>query len=237
MKFNLCRFLILLGLIVASWFSLEQNCRPDEVHSSGGKLVFHSTTVLFQRKSTCYNELFKTQITYLGHIVSKGGLGTDQKKVAAIANWHQPTMVTVVWSFLGFTNHYRRVIHKYALMARPLNLVTTGDHTNKKKQIVQWNEDCKVSFQKLKQLCSSTPILTYANYNKPFKLPTDTFWLGLGAVLYQSDDNSVDRVIAYASWALSKSERNYPTHKLELLALKWIVTDQFHEYLCGIWGI
>ena len=28
---------------------------PDEVHSSGWKLVFKSTPVLFQRKSTCYN--------------------------------------------------------------------------------------------------------------------------------------------------------------------------------------
>ena len=55
--------------------------------------------------------------------------------------------------------------------------------------------------------------------------------LGLGAALYQADDNGVDRVIAYTSQALSKSERNYPTHKLEFLTLKWAVTDQFNEYL------
>ena len=30
---------------------------------------------------------------------------------------------------------------------------------------------------------------------------------------------------------LSKSERNYDAHKLEFLALKWAVTDHFHEYL------
>ena len=70
-------------------------------------------------------------------------------------------------------------------------------------------------------------------YNKPFKLHTDACGLGLGAVLYQADDNGVDRVIAYASQALSKSERNYLAHKLEFLTLKWAVTDQFHEYLYG----
>ena len=41
------------------------------------------------------------------------------------------------------------------------------------------------------------------------------------------------RVIAYASWSLTRSERNYPVHKLEFLALKWAITDTFHEYLYG----
>ena len=94
---------------------------------------------------------------------------------------------------------------------------------------MQWNEDCKVSFLKLKQLCRSTPILAYTDYNKPFKLHTDA--CGLGAVLYQADANGVDRVTVYASLALSISDRNYPTHKLEFLTLKWAVTDQFQEYL------
>ena len=40
-------------------------------------------------------------------------------------------------------------------------------------------------------------------------------------------------MIAYASQALSKSERNYDAHKLEFLALKWSVTERFHEYLYG----
>ena len=87
------------------------------------------------------------------------------------------------------------------------------------------------SFQKLKQVCSSTPILAYADYSKPFKLHIDEFNLGLSAVLYQTDEDGIDRVIAYTSRTLSKSERNYPTCKLEFLALKWAVTDQFHEYL------
>ena len=52
-------------------------------------------------------------------------------------------------------------------IARPLNLITAGDNANKKKQTVQWNEDCEVPFQKLKQLCSSTPFLAYTDYSKP----------------------------------------------------------------------
>ena len=90
-----------------------------------------------------------------------------------------------------------------------------------------------MAFDKLKELCTSTPILAYANYNKELQLHTDASELGLGGVLYQADDKGILRVIAYASRSLNQTERNYPAHKLEFLALKWAVTDHFHEYLYG----
>ena len=96
-----------------------------------------------------------------------------------------------------------------------------------------WNPECQSAFERLKDLCTRTPILAYADSRKPFQLHTDASDLGLGAVLYQIDDNGHQRVIAYASCSLSNTERNYPAQKLEFLALKWAVTDRFHEYLYG----
>ena len=74
--------------------------------------------------------------------------------------------------------------------------------------------------------------MAYADFKSPFILHTDASSDGLGAVLYQNQDNQ-RRVIAYATRSLSPSERNYPAHKLEFLALKWPITDKFHEYLYG----
>ena len=79
----------------------------------------------------------------------------------------------------------------------------------------------------------NTPVLAYANYKKPFRLNTDASERGLGAVLYQQQDDGTNRVIAYASRSLLKTERNYDAHKLEFLALKWSITERFHEYLYG----
>ena len=118
-------------------------------------------------------------------------------------------------------------------MAKPFNSLVSGDNANRKKALVDWSDECQIAFEKLKDLCTSTPILAYADYKKPFQLQTDASDLGLGTVLYQKDDEGRQRVIAYASRSLSHTERNYPEHKLEFLALKWAITDRFHEYLYG----
>ena len=96
----------------------------------------------------------------------------------------------------------------------------SGNNANCKKSLVKWNPECQQAFDKLKDLCTKTLILAYADYKKPFQLQTDASDLGLGAVLYQNDDNGHQRVIAYASCSLSNMERNYLVHKFEFLALK-----------------
>ena len=178
-------------------------------------------------------EFFRSKITYLGHIVSAAGIETDPKKIEAVKNWTLPRTVMDVHNFLGFTNHYCRFIQSYAKVAWPLNALISGDNANHKKSLVKWNPECQQAFDQLKDLCTKTPILAYVNYKKPFQLQTDASDLGLGAVLYQNDASSHQRVIVYMRCSLSNTKRNYPAHKLEFLALKWVVTDRFHEYLYG----
>ena len=55
----------------------------------------------------------------------------------------------------------------------------------------------------------------------------------MGAVLYQTQEDGTEAVIAYASRSLNKAESHYPTHKVEFLTLKWAVVKKFHEYLYG----
>ena len=90
--------------------------------------------------------------------------------------------------------------------------------------------DCQNTFDNLKELCTTAPVLAYTDFTRPFKLHTNASVLGLGAVLYQVH-KSVKKVISYASRSLIQSETKYPIHKLEFLCLKWAITEQFHEYL------
>ena len=54
---------------------------------------------------------------------------------------------------------------------------------------------------------------------------------GLGAVLSQKQAGRRYHPIAYASRVMNETEQRYHSNKQEFLALKWVVTEQFHEYL------
>ena len=126
-----------------------------------------------------------------------------------------------------------RYIKDYAKITCPLYELTSGENSKKKRHNVEWTDRCQQSFEQLKEHCSQCPVLAYANYKNPFILHTDASTTGLGAVLSQKQADGTERVVAYASHSLNKAERNYDAHKLKFLALKWAVTDQFHEYLYG----
>ena len=106
-----------------------------------------------------------------------------------------------------------------------------GENSKGKKNEVEWDQDCEIAFLLLKRLCTEAPILTYADYTKSFKVHTDASEEALSAILYQTQEDGTAIVIAYASHTLKKSEQKYHSSKLEFLALKWAITDQFHEYL------
>ena len=171
---------------------------PEE-HIEKLRGVFEKLSAAGLRLKPSKCEFFKSRITYLAHVVSKDGIETEKKKVIAIQELPIPKTVTEVCSFLGFTNYYCKFVPKYAQIAQPINQLVSGENANKKEALVEWNEECQKAFNKLKHLCSQTPILAYANYKKPFKLHTDASESGLGAVLYQRQDDDTDRVIAYAS--------------------------------------
>ena len=89
--------------------------------------------------------------------------------------------------------------------------------TEKNKEF-KWILDCQTAFETLCRLLISTPVLANPDHNKPFILDTDASDIGIGAILSQADDSGRERVVAYASRVLTKSERCYCVTRRELLA-------------------
>jgi len=66
---------------------------------------------LYAKLEKC--EFFKTEIQYLGHVISKDGIAIDPKKVKAISDWPVPKDMADVRSFMGLTSYYRRFIEDF----------------------------------------------------------------------------------------------------------------------------
>ena len=94
----------------------------------------------------------------------------------------------------------------------------------------------QMAFDALKIALTTAPLLGYPNFKREFILETDASLKGLGALLSQQENTGKVHIIAYASQTLrpfEQSMNNYSSAKLELLALKWAVTEKFRDYFLG----
>ncbi|WMV08178.1 hypothetical protein MTR67_001563 [Solanum verrucosum] len=177
-------------------------------------------------KQRLYAKFFKCEfwlnsVAFLGHLVSKEGVMVDPQKIETVKNWVRPNFVTEVRSFVGLASYYRRFVKNFASIATHLTSLT------KKEVPFEWTEKCEGSFQNLKTLLTTAPILALSVEVKDFIVYCDSSHSGLGVVLMQ-DKN----VIAYASRQLKVHERNYPTHDLELVAVVFALNN-WRRYLYG----
>ena len=176
-------------------------------------------------------EVFKAEINYLAHHVSQKRVLPSKKNLESIAQCPPPDMYTKVKSFMGLVGHYRHFIKGFAKIAAPLYDLTSGDNKDKKSEHVELSPKAREAFDRLKAACLQAPILSFPDFNKLFLLETDASGRGLGAILSQKQADGRYHPIAYASRVMNETEHRYHSNKQEFLALKWAVTEQFHEYL------
>ena len=175
--------------------------------------------------------MFKTEINYLAHHVSKRGVLPSKKNLEVIAQCRPPDTYTKVKSFVGLVGHYRYFIKGFTNIATPLYDLTSGENKDKKSEHLDLPQEAWEAFDHLKAACLQAPILAFPDFDKPFLLETDASGKGLGAVLSQKQSDGRYHPIAYASHIMNETEQRYHSNKQEFLALKWAVTEQFHEYL------
>ena len=175
--------------------------------------------------------LFKEQINYLAHWVSKQGVWPSAANLKAIAECVLLQTYTEICAFLGLIDHYRQFIKAFTWIAQPLSEHLTQEGASRKLEWVLLSEDALEAFWALKQDCMNSPILAFANYTEDFLLKTDALKEGLGVVLSQRQADRYYHLVTYGSQALTAHEKNYHSTKFEFLALKWAITECFKEYL------
>ena len=198
---------------------------------------------------------FQASVIFLGHILSSDRISANPEKVEKVRDWPVPSNAKELHSFLGLASYYCWFIPNFAHIAKclhklvgPTNVKKTKgkrkeaislEESNKLEVTIPkfvWTSEHQKAFDALKLALTTAPVLGYPNFEREFILETDASLRGLGAVLSQVDDQGKTHIIAYASWTLRPSEKsmhNYSSAKLELLALKWAVTEKFRDYLLG----
>ena len=88
-----------------------------------------------------------------------------------------------------------------------------------------------MTFDKLKTMLVSPPIMRSPNWNLPFEIMCDTSDYAIGVVLGKMEDKK-EFVIYYASKTLDSAQSNYTTTEKELLFVVFAL-EKFGSYIVG----
>lgn len=135
--------------------------------------------------------------------------------------------ITVLPSFLGLVQFFRRFVKDFSKIATPLTNLT-----RKHSHIGNWNEECEAAFNFLKESLTSAPIMAAPDWSRPFRCHTDACQFAVGGTLTQLDDAGREHPISYFSKRLSAAEENYTANDRELLGLVYFL-QRFRCYLEG----
>jgi hypothetical protein len=184
-----------------------------EEHRIHVKRVLHSLQQAGLQLDIKKCEFEKTEVTYLGMIISDQGVQMDPAKVACIREWHTPRDVKDVQGFLGFANFYRRFIKEFSRTVRPLvNLTRKGERFS-------WTVACQNAFVKLKHSFTTAPLLRHFDPAKEIFVETDASDFVSSGILSQKDNNGNLHPVAFMSKKHNPAECNYEIYDKELLAI------------------
>ena len=83
----------------------------------------------------------KTELVYLGFVISRDGLKMDLEKVQAIIDWPSPRNIFEVRSFHRLASFYKKLINNFSCICA--YIIET---INKDRQPFQWTAETKRSF-------------------------------------------------------------------------------------------
>ena len=170
------------------------------------------------KRSKC--DFFKSEIHYLGHLISPEGISPLPNKLDCIK--HMPALKDTkeIKQFSGLTGYYRKFVPRFADILRPLTTFT------KKDKKFEWTPACQKSFDLLKETLCGEPVLKYADTSKPYTLYTDASKIGWAGILTQShttviDSKSIttDHPVTFVSGLFRGSQLNWAALMKEAFAI------------------
>jgi hypothetical protein len=166
---------------------------------------------LYAKESEC--ELWRTEVTFLGHVINKHGVSMEASKIAAVTQWPRPKDPSDIRSFLGLAGFYRRFIHRFFHIASPLtDLLVKGAK-------FEWLDAHEHAFQPLKYALTHAPILRPFDPQLPCTVDLDASDFAVGGVLLQGTGTDDLLPVAFESKRLNCAERNYSARDREQLRL------------------
>ncbi|XP_043191558.1 uncharacterized protein K02A2.6-like [Amphibalanus amphitrite] len=168
----------------------------------------------------------KEEVDFCGHHLSSAGITPRTATVEAMRAAPRPSNSQELRSFLGLAGWFARFITGYAAVVRPLSAML------KKDSEFDWSDEADTSFNRIKELVTSRPILQPFDPALPTVVTSDASDRGAGAVLAQLHPDGTERPVSYWSRSFTDTEQRYSVSERETLSAVQAV-ERWRIYLWG----
>ena len=108
-------------------------------------------------------EFGMTDILYFGHVIEGDGVQEHQAKIRGIGEWPTPKNVAKIKIFLDLYTYYMKFVKGFSQITMNIrDLAKKGDFS--------WKNEAHATFERMKQVMSSCPLLALLNITQPFML-------------------------------------------------------------------
>jgi transposase InsO family protein len=211
----------------------DHDNQPDDLIWCTGDVIIIATTTIhqhLQRLQTTLSNLrkaqlkikpshcrfFRTRLKLMGRIIENNQLSLDPIRQQTINTWEPPLDKVQLQSFIQIVQYYREFIPNHVTLITPLKLL------QRKHVTYNWDQQAQRTFDSLKQILTSEPILREPRPEGKYVLDTDASAVAISGILQQWQTTPYGWklcVISYGSRALREEERNYGAPKAEMLAV------------------
>ncbi|KAI5151822.1 hypothetical protein ENBRE01_2411 [Enteropsectra breve] len=207
-------------------FSKNKHEHQKHIRIVLGKLQEHN---IILNPAKC--KFYRSEIKFLGRLISKGIVKPDPDKISSIQNFEYPKTIKELRSFLGLLNFCREFIPSLSRKAHPLFTLLEGEKHNSNKSLNLTEMERNV-FKSLKKELSDDTLRYQPDMEKEFIVVTDASDYALGGLLIQRNDKGQEQIVHSFSKTLVGAEKNYSTTDKELLAIIKSLAH-FRKYLLG----
>jgi len=172
-------------------------------------------------------ELGKSEVRWLGYLISSEGIKPDPEKTNQLISMRRPRSIEELRSAMGMWTYFTSFLPGYSIYAAPLFA-----QLKKNNPKLKWTKECDEAWKTMKEKIAHAPIMGHIDINQPLYMHTDACQSGFAAMLTQTCKGK-HILIDAASRTTTPSEKSYDGPKSECACIIW-AAKKWKHYLNAV---
>ena len=171
-----------------------------------------------------------SEVEFVGHTINgaTGQTHFTRNKLDRVRDFPKPKSKGELKQFIGLANYFRAHVRDLSMTTHPLDQMLAGYESRIRHNVLKWTEETSAAFEKVRRDIDECPKLSFINPNWRIWLRTDASNYGIGAYLFQVNDEGEEIPIEFLSKSLSLTQFNWSVPEKEAYGIFYALKKWEH---------